>query len=95
MNKIKLNNTEFEIENYNKNTYFNDGNITSNANCTIIVSDMATLNALASDPITSIQIYHDDNLIYNLANIDAEIENITEWLNFDKMSIGINIKFNT
>ena len=56
---------------------------------------MATLNALASDPITSIQIYHDDNLIYNLANIDAEIENITEWLNFDKMSIGINIKFNT
>jgi len=93
MTKIKFNNTEFEVESYNKNTYFGGETITSNANCNIKVSDMSTLNALAETTITSIQIYYENNLIYNLQDVSAKIDNIGEYLNTDRMNVSVNLTF--
>lgn len=93
MNKIKLNNAEFEIENYNKSTYFGGDTITSNANFQLTTNDITLLNALVSETITSIQIIHDDTVIYNLTDINAHIDNINEYLNFDRMNINVSMRF--
>jgi len=37
MDKIKFNNTEFEVESYNRNTSFFEGNISSSAYCSVKV----------------------------------------------------------
>jgi len=79
MNTIIFNDTaSFEVESYNKNTYFNGESITSNANCSVKISNMTALNTLAEDTITSIEIDHDNESIYELANISAKIESINE-----------------
>ena len=93
MNIIKFNAVEFEVMSYNKNTYFNEGTITSSANCQIIVSDMSILNDLTDEAITSLQILHNGNIIYNLSDINAHIENISEYLNVDKMDISVSLRF--
>lgn len=93
MNIIKFNNVEFEVTSYNKNTYFSESAITSTANCQIILSDMNVLNGLADETITSLQILHDGNIIYNLLDISAHIDNISEYLNVDKMDINVSLRF--
>lgn len=93
MNIIKLNNVEFEVESYNKTTYFNGENITSNANMLINTDDITVLNNVAENPINTIQILHDNDVIYNLTNANAQIENINEYLNFDRMNINVNLRF--
>lgn len=93
MNKIKLNNAEFEIENYNKNTYFNEDSISSDASFQITVNDMAVLNALVKETITDIQITHDDNVIYTLADLNAHINNINEYLSFDRINVNVSLRF--
>lgn len=93
MTTIKLNNTEFEVESYNKNTYFTGENIMSNANCSIKVVDMNTLNALVPVAITSIQIKYDNNIIYNLTDVNAKIDSINEYLNGDHMNTNVNFTF--
>ena len=95
MNKIKFNNTEFQVESYNRNTYFSGDSITDNADCTLVMTDVAALRTLASTPITSIQITHNDALIYNLTNVEGQIRNVNEYLNEDRMNIGVNINFST
>ena len=93
MNIIKFNNVEFEVIGYNKNTYFSDDTITSTASCQIIVADMEVLNSLTKTAITSLQILHDGNIIYNLSDISAHIDNISEYLNVDKMDINVSLRF--
>ena len=93
MNKIKFNNTEFEVESYNKSTYFNSESMSSNANCTLLTNNITGLNALAEESITSIQITHDNELIYDLQNINARIDNINEYLNGDRIGITIGLTF--
>ena len=93
MNTIKFNDTEFQVENYSKNTYLSDGHISSNANCSVIVSDITVLNALMLDTITSIQIKYNDDVIYDLHDISAHIDNISEYLNVDRMNISVNLTF--
>lgn len=92
MNKIKFNDVEFEVESYNKNTYFHE-ELSSNGNCSIITDNMDALNALAEVPITSLQILHDGEVIYNLHDINAKIDNINEYLSGDRMSINVNLIF--
>ena len=92
MNKIKFNDVEFEVESYSKNTYFHE-ELSSNGNCSIITDDMDALHALAEVPITSIQILHDGEVIYNLHDINAKIDNINEYLSGDRMSINVNLIF--
>ena len=94
MNTIKFNNTSFEVESYNKNTSFMGETISSSASCTITTNNIELLNTLAQDSITSIQIMHNNDLIYNLADIDAKIDNISEYLNGDRMGVSVNLTFN-
>lgn len=94
MAKIKLNDTQFNLLGYSKNTYFNQESISSNATCNVSLADIDVLNELAEDTITSIQIYNNENtLIYNLDNINARIESLNEYLNGDRIDINVNLIF--
>lgn len=95
MNTIKINNLELTVESYNKNTYFNGQTIASNATCNVVTSDINALHELMEEEITSIQIFYNETLIYNLQNITARIESINEYLNTDRMNININFTFST
>lgn len=93
MNIIKLNQLELEVESYSKNTFFTGENITSSGNCVVTTDNIEALNTLAENEITLIQIYHDSELIYDLSDISAHIDQINEYLANDHMSININISF--
>ena len=93
MNKIKFNNIELEVESYSKNTYFSDGVISSSATCQVILPDFALIDTLMEEDITSIQIYYNDTLIYNLSNINARMNNINEYLNVERMVVNMNLVF--
>ena len=93
LNTIKFNNAIFQVESYNRNTYFNGTSISSNASCTIITDNIASLNNVAQTTITTLQIYHEETLIYDLQNIQAHIDNINEYLNDDSISIAVNLTF--
>ena len=93
MNKIKFNNFEAEVDSYNKNTYFNGTNLASNANCSIRTNAITTLNNLMLDIITSIQIFSNDILIYDLQNIRAKIDSVSESFGGDRMYVNVNFSF--
>lgn len=94
MSKIKLNNTEFEFDSYNKNTYYGGETVSSNANCSLLNVDMADLSALAETTITSIEIRNNENtLVYDLKNINAKIDSINEYYNGMTMAISVNMIF--
>lgn len=94
MNTIKLNNLTLEVEAYNKNTYFSDESINSSGSCQVITNDITALNTLAQETITSIQIYHNETLIYDLQDIDCTITSISEYLSTEKMNINVSFTFN-
>ena len=54
---------------------------------------MTAVKALATSPITKIQVYHDDQLIYNLVDTNARVDSIGEFLANDHISININMTF--
>jgi len=93
MNVIVLNNSEFPVTSYSKVTSFNGDNISSNAYLSLETDNIDTLNALGEVPITSIKIYHDDTLIYDLSNINAHIDTINENLGEDRIYINVNMTF--
>lgn len=94
MDKIKFNNTEFEVESYNRNTSFSEGTISSSAYCSVKVQDIDEITELAQEPITSIQIIHDDTVIYDLDDINAQIDNTNESYNGgDRVYTNINLVF--
>ena len=93
MNKIKFNDEEYEVLSYNKNTSLNNDVIISNASCTIITADSTSLVALMNGHITSIQIHHDEDLIYDLDEIQARITNISEYLEADRIVVNVNLDF--
>lgn len=93
MNTIKFNNVTFSVESYNRNIYLSENEIHGDGNCTIIVNDMSTLTALMDNTITAIQIYHDNNLIYDVQNLDAYITNINEYLSDDRVIISLSLRF--
>ena len=93
MNKIKFNNLEMEVLDYNKNTYLTDHTVQSSASCSVISSDMSALNALMNTTITSIEIYHDDILIYDLKDINCKISNINEYLSDNHMNVSLSLIF--
>lgn len=95
MNTIKFNDAEFTVVSYNKSTTFNGDNINSSAYCDIIPADIAALHALGDDLITTIKIYHDEELIYNLTDQEAHITNINEYLNNDHMNANVTLIFGT
>ena len=96
MNTIKLNNNEYEISSYSKNTSFYNDTPSSTAYFTIIANNSNVIdgvNALANTTITSLEITYDGDVIYSLSNISAKIESINETLNTSRMDVNVNIKF--
>ena len=94
MNKIVLNNTEFEVESFNKTTNFSGGMVSGTGYVSILGNVAATLTELAAELITSIKIYHDNNLIYSLEDIHCKIDSLNEYLAGDRMNTSINLTFN-
>lgn len=93
MNKIKFNSLEMEVLDYNKNTYLTGQTVQSSASCNVISSDMSALNALMNTTITSIEIYHDGILIYDLKDINCKISNINEYLSDNHMNVSLSLIF--
>ena len=96
MNIIKLNDTEFPIVSFNRNIYFYTNTVSSTASCdlgTMTPINQDKIDALSKTVITSLQIYHDDELIYNLSDIHAFINNINDMLSEDHIVTTINLTF--
>lgn len=93
MNTIKFNDTEFGLESYNRSTYFNAEGTRSEGSCSVIVDDMSALEALTQTTITSIQIIHNNNVIYNLHDTSAKISVINEFFTGEKININISFNF--
>lgn len=96
MAKIILNNEEFNFLGYNRNTYFNGDTIQSNAYISALDGENlpTRLQTLAEDTITSIKIKVNDEIIYNLTNLDAKISNFDEAFNgSDAVNTNVNINF--
>ena len=93
MNVIKINNYECEVTSYNKTTTLQEDTIVSVAYCEFINTNEINFDDKIFEPITSIQIYHDGNLIYNLSDITAHIESVNEYLNGERIMTNINMRF--
>ena len=93
MNTIKLNNAEYTVESYSKSTYFTGDNMSTSASCTIILTTPESLATIADDDINTIQIYHDETMIYNLQNANAHVSDYSEYLSEDRMRANINFRF--
>lgn len=93
MNKIQFNNSQFTLESYNKSTNFSGENITSTAYCTVVGNDITALITIAQEEITSLQIIHDDEVIYSLQDISAHIDSINEYLTDNRVVVNVNMTF--
>ena len=97
MAKIILNNEEFDFSGYNRSIYFSDENMTSNGYISNLRGTNVTnrLSDLAQETITSITIKKDNDVIYELDDIDAKINTMDESYNGDDAVItNVNIQFN-
>lgn len=94
MATLKLNNTEFEISEFNRTTYYTSEELNSNANVIVENTTVSALETLAHVEITSLQIINNGEVIYNLQNISATLDTINEYLKNGHMEISIGINFN-
>lgn len=97
MATIILNNSlEFEFSDYIRNTYFNNDGITSEGYINNIKGNNISvqLYELSEETITSIQIKKDNEIIYTLPNINANLTNINEGYNGERVYINIALRFN-
>lgn len=94
MNIIKFNGVGFEVSSYNKYTSFSGENMAGTAACQIKADNITALQTLGKSTITSIQILHDEVVIYDLVDVSAKITNINEYLSNDKIDVTINLEFN-
>ena len=94
MNKIYLDNNEFNVTGFNRYTQLNGDQITSYADVQFAdVVDYSSLSSLVGETITSIRIKANDITIYNLDNILAKVSRINENMYNDKMNISAQIIF--
>lgn len=93
MNTIKLNNTTCEVLSFNKNTTFNNGQIFGSGSASIRTDDISALQELGLTTIETIQIFHDQEKIYDLTNANGKITSIDEYLADDTINISINFSF--
>ena len=93
MNYIKFNEYQCEVLSFNKYTTFQENTITGTCNCQIVTSDLTGLQNLGLEGITEIQIIHDEEIIYDLQNINARIASINENLVNDHIDVMLAINF--
>jgi len=93
MTKIKLNNDEFQITAFTRTTYFRDDGVSSFANFDAVNLDLDQISILAQNPVTALQIYHNNELIYDLQNISVHIDNVNDSLEDEVISTKVNLTF--
>lgn len=93
MVKIKLNNEEFEISSFTRTVNFSNTQVADTATCNVLDATEEDLTTLAEETITTIEIYNDNNKIYELTNLNARIVNLTEALNNGAIDKMLNITF--
>ena len=93
MNYIKFNEYQCEVLSFNKYTTFQENTIAGTCNCQIVTSDLTGLQNLGLEGITEIQIIHDEEIIYDLQNINARIASINENLVNDHIDVMLAINF--
>lgn len=93
MNQIKFNDFQCEVISFNKYTNFDQNGMSGNCSCQIVTDNLSGLQELGQQGITSMQIFHDEALIYNLENIEAHLTYINESLNNDHIDITLSINF--
>ena len=100
MNTLILNglsSTPFILNNYNRNTSFDRENHSMNSVAYFdIVNEnnaVSNLQNIGQSGITHILIKHDDEPIYVLANLNANINSISEALADDRVVINVSVVF--
>ena len=93
MNYIKFNDYQCELIGFNKYTNYDENGMVSSCNCQVATSDVTGLQEVGLNGISSIQILHDNEVIYNLTNINARISSINETLAEDHIDITLSINF--
>ena len=90
MNTIQFNNsTPIQVSDFSNGVFFRNNTIEHSGTCTVIADSMNSLISLGEEPLTSIKIYNDNTLIYNLENITGRIVSITEVLDDTHVSVLI------
>lgn len=93
MNYIKLNDMQMQVISFNRYVNFNNGVMSGSCNCQVVTSDLSGLQELGTTPVTSIQIIHDDQIIYNLTDIETHVASINETLVEDHIDISLTFDF--
>ncbi len=87
----------FEIVSFSRNTSFGDGNMNSYAYMGVVPSENAVNNIsyYGLNTITSMKLYdEDEQVIYNITNLNGSVNSIDEALDGDKVVININVRLN-
>ncbi len=93
MNTIIFNETECGVNTFNMTAYFSaTGEMNGTISCEISSTDAGALLVLGTEPITSVVIKHDDDVIYNLTEATAHLESINEFLDNDRIVINMSIR---
>lgn len=93
MNTIKFNDYQCGLISFSKYTNFDENGMVGTGTCQISTSDLTGLQEVGLNGINSIQITHDEEVIYNLTDINAHISYINESLNEDHIDITLSINF--
>lgn len=98
MNTLILNglsSTPFTLVNFSRNTSFANG-MRSIAYFDLenTINTVSALQSIGLTGVTNITIKHDDDVIYNLPNLNAQITSINETLVEDHININLSITFN-
>lgn len=94
MNTIKFNDFTCPVISFNKYTNFDANGISGTGTCEIEVNDnLSDLYELGMNGITSLQILVNDEVIYNLTDINIKITSINETLTGNRMAMFLNFSF--
>ncbi len=83
----------FIVLNFNRNANFTGTTVSQNGYATIILEDVDALYGLADGTITSIQIFYNEEKIYESTGLSGKITSISENLNGDRVNADVNFVF--
>ena len=95
MNTIKFNEFEAQVLSFSKNTSYYSNGMSGNVSCEIRTENYSALAELSTEPITSIVIKHNDDVIYNVSNIQMQLSNTNEYLTDDKINVTLSFNIGT
>lgn len=92
---ITLNNLSFEIRSFSRHTQYTLDTIDSHGQFEIIdgVAELPKIKSLINVPIISLIIKKDNEIIYDMGTITANIECVDELLNGEAIDIDVHLQF--